>query len=1185
MHVRFLIGPAGSGKTSRCLQEMASLLQNSEGPPLLMLAPKQATYQLERQLLSGLGVAGYTRLQILSFERLAEMVLENLGEATASVLDEQGRVMVLRALLMEKQPHLKIFHATARLPGFARQLSGLLQECQQVQWTPDRLRTLAQQLGTTAGALPAKLTDLAELLQAYLDWLSNRELHDASKLLELAAARLRATSGPTLLGSKSGAEAPGGLRMAGLWMDGFAEMTPQELDLLSAVVPYANSATLAFCMDHSPASDPSWLSSWAVVGQTFRRCHQQLSSIPGVQTEVEVLERSSNSGRFRFRPALARLEAAWNHARPNTFPSLAKSDSDRGADSESTAGSHGVDLPTGEELHQGVRLIQCAHPEAEAIFAAQTILRWARTTGGRFREVAILVRSLETHHAAIRRVLTRYGIPFFMDRREPVGHHPLAELTRSALRIAALNWQRDDVFSALKTGLLPLEESEVDWLETAALAEGWNGTDWLSPLGSRIGRADNARAEALRARWVGPLETLAESLSPGSDPGPTGDEIAGALLSFWESLNVESRLETWTQNAETQLKYSDSVHRTVWEEMVSWLKNLEIAFASRAMPLREWLPILEAGLATLTVGMIPPALDQVTVGALDRSRNPELKLAFILGMNEGWFPAPPSPPKILSEAERRRLLLEGSPIGTSSRREIGHERYYGYIACTRASEGLFLSWSAVDPQGTPLNPSPFIGRVREILPDVPVETFAPRTADSAMEHPSDLAVPLLQWQYEKESASDRGSQSSPVNETMPQSWAETLSSLPEFSGLLGRQRIVLEAHRARRLPSSTARELYGTHLETSISALEDFASCPFKFFVARGLEVKERALYETDPREQGTLQHALLEAFHRSVQSQGKLWRDLTAAEARERAIRMGQELLVSFKGGLFRSSPMQTYLGNQLIHRVATMLGVLVHWMKQYEFDPRAVELDFGLTDAGLPAWALALEGGRELRLRGRIDRIDLRTVPELGDKALAVVVDYKSSVRKLEPVKVDHGLQLQLLSYLGVLRNVADARPQLGVASLEPAGVFFVALKPEMSSVDRRESAASQSAESPALVFRHMGRFNRDYLEWFDNRGAKKGDQFQYIRNTDGRLREGATDAVSSVALQSLMKQVEGHLKDFGNRIFRGEVDVSPYQIQDEHACDRCEFQSICRFDAWADAYRQLRASTAETEEAKPE
>ena len=75
--------------------------------------------------------------------------------------------------------------------------------------------------------------------------------------------------------------------------------------------------------------------------------------------------------------------------------------------------------------------------------------------------------------------------------------------------------------------------------------------------------------------------------------------------------------------------------------MHHWLENVILAFPDRGLPLRDWLPIVEAGLSGLTVGVIPPALDQVLVGAIDRSRNPDLHTVLLLGMNESVFPAPP----------------------------------------------------------------------------------------------------------------------------------------------------------------------------------------------------------------------------------------------------------------------------------------------------------------------------------------------------------------------------------------------------------------------------------------------------------------------------------------------------------------------------------------------------------------
>ena len=191
MQARFLLGPAGSGKTFQCLAEIREALrQDPEGPPLVLIAPKQATFQLERQLLADGSVAGYTRLQIVSFERLAEFVVAEYGQGPRRMLDEQGRLMVLRALLTRLHKELKIFHATARLPGFAQQLSVLLRELQRHQLGESRLTELAARKDLST-ALRDKLHDFALLQRAYFDWLKTEQLQDVSQLLDVATQLLK----------------------------------------------------------------------------------------------------------------------------------------------------------------------------------------------------------------------------------------------------------------------------------------------------------------------------------------------------------------------------------------------------------------------------------------------------------------------------------------------------------------------------------------------------------------------------------------------------------------------------------------------------------------------------------------------------------------------------------------------------------------------------------------------------------------------------------------------------------------------------------------------------------------------------------------------------------------------------------------------------------------------------------
>src|SRR5690348_16457726 len=107
----------------------------------------------------------------------------------------------------------------------------------------------------------------------------------------------------------------------------------------------------------------------------------------------------------------------------------------------------------------------------------------------------------------------------------------------------------------------------------------------------------------------------------------------------------------------------------------------------------------------------------------------------------------------------------------------------------------------------------------------------------------------------------------------------------------------------------------------------------------------------------------------------------------------------------------------------------------EQYKFDPVAVELSFG--EEGYAPWKISLADGHTLELHGRIDRVDIFRNSANGS-ALCVVVDYKSSRKQLDPVFLAHGLQLQLLAYLNVIRQWANARQLFATEQLVPAGVF---------------------------------------------------------------------------------------------------------------------------------------------------
>jgi ATP-dependent helicase/nuclease subunit B len=587
---------------------------------------------------------------------------------------------------------------------------------------------------------------------------------------------------------------------------------------------------------------------------------------------------------------------------------------------------------------------------------------------------------------------------------------------------------------------------------------------------------------------------------------------------------------------------------------------LELAFEQTPLPLSNWLGVVESGLANLTAGIIPLALDEVLIGEVERSRNPNLELALVLGLNETVFPAPPPPPALLSPLDRETLVSSGLRLGRTQREHIGHERLLGYLACTRARRRLVLTYAQRNGNDQPLNPSPFIDHLQRIFPDLKAEPVAATLDWRQSIHPTELVVPLLQNKVKG------------ANECKIQSLAR-LEKLTLFAPVLDRWEQLVAAQSVRQLSPGQAEKLYGANLQTSISKLEDYAACPFKFFVGAGLRAEERQQFEADQRERGSFQHEILMEFHRRLQAKGKRWRDFGPAEAREFIGQIGSELQQSFRDGLFVSSAERQFMARTLIEGLQKFIAVLVRWAPQYLFEPQAVEIGFGMEGDSLDPWRIDLGGGHFLLLRGRIDRVDLQ--PQADNTACAVVIDYKSSGQELTEVKLVNGLDLQLLAYLGVLRDAPKSHEVFGVSRLVPAGAFYVSLRSNAPSGKNRTEVLADPDWVRLLGYQHRGRFRADLLEQFDNRHEPRGNQFRYRRNQDGAFSRVGNEVLPEQDFLALVDQIEGFLRRYGQEIYNGDVRVAPYRHKNETACDYCEFRPICRFDPWIEPYRVLKTA----------
>jgi ATP-dependent helicase/nuclease subunit B len=578
--------------------------------------------------------------------------------------------------------------------------------------------------------------------------------------------------------------------------------------------------------------------------------------------------------------------------------------------------------------------------------------------------------------------------------------------------------------------------------------------------------------------------------------------------------------------------------------------------------------VLEAGLARLTVGVIPPALDQVLVGAVDRSRNPDLRLVIALGFNDGVFPAVPAAPPLLSDPEQRELGAQGLDLGADRCRGLGRERYLGYITCTRARERLVLTYARADIAGRPLGPSPWLGRLQQLYPNLAIEPARVPAGMAEVLH----AGEIFQAGLRPEVAA-----------------APELARCWEAAGwtedALARWRAAAAETEIRLAPALAAR-LYGPGgVRVSVSRLEQFAACPFRFFVAVGLRADERRRFEVDARQRGSFQHEVLRRFHESARAAGRRWRDFTPEAARERVGEIARAVAAEFGGGLFEADVAGVLSAETLTAQLQDFVAVLVEWMRAgNEFDPAAAELAFGGADGALPPWTLYLPAGGELRLSGQVDRVDVAPAPEPG-KWWCVVHDYKSSAHQFDPVLFEHGIQLQLPAYLAAVCAVglpAGALPAGDVPApaggLRPAGFFYVNLRGKFAPAASRREVLGVPPGKLSAAYQHRGRFSRAAWEALGADSNDEGEgQFLFKLRQDGTLAARGNDALEPADFTLLLFRLQAKLVELAGRILAGEAAVDPYQKNNSlKACDLCGFAAICRIDPWTHRFRRLTKAT---------
>ena len=994
--VYVLTGPARCGKTSAVLRLYRRSLDELGRPGCLVIVPNApAAAQMRDRLLDGVDTGVLVAPAVTTFAALAAGILSASGRAVET-LDPVQRHLLLAGIVAEMASagQLRALGGLADTPGLVAALDESIAELKRAAVEPEAL-------AAAVDPASAKDADLVAIYRRYQEALKAAGRFDVEGLMWLARDLL----------AEDPAAALGYPDVSAVAVDGFTDFTPTQLEMLAHL---------------------------------SRRVRTMLITLPVVNDARHRLWHWTRRTLERIRRALKGAQVVALDAGADPMPSL--------FDLPGRAGQ-GRDGGLGGGEGIGLAVLEAPDVEAEVRAVARAV-KADLLAGDEPGSVAVLARSLEGYQEPIERLFDACGVPVAA-RPRPLAQSNVVRYVLSLLSLPP-EYEFHRLLSVIKSSYFrPQVLGAAFDARTVAAAEMAIRT--ANVLG---GREAYAAAFERLARLAGGGGEEEEEDEPGGVAlGPLmadaeAIESAGAMVEA-----LLSRLDRLAA-AQAPAEYAQAVRELVAAMGVASAAadgDDERVVAADLRALKAFDELLEevatarlpAGasaeeLARLVarsaeVAVVQPARGEALVTVLDvlDARALRFRKVYLLGLNEKAFPQLRQERCFIDEADRAAWARRGVVLDRRSDL-IAREMLLFYLAATRTEAHLTVSYVTVEAGGAGAGtPSPFLEELEAAARRQGLAVERRRIEPGEFVPPAEqLASPAEVFSAALLAAFDDSPRTQAAfGKAAPALVAWVAEHCRELLGKACQG--LFAAHRRDaagepdafdgRLDDPELLEgLASTFPENwvfSASHLNSYARCPWLFFARYLLRLEPLIQPEVQmtPTDRGRFCHAVLCRALSSLRR--RLGEAPALAELSEEDLTAALSEAVEAEKQRLAEAAVHSQLWEMQVQYWQDLLRAYLLDQRNASEVPRPTyfELGFGvsagpgerLDPASVPEPVRIEAGGQEIRLRGKIDRVD--EVPT-GDGAGLMAVDYKTG-RIAPPKDILRGLDVQLALYIKAL------------------------------------------------------------------------------------------------------------------------------------------------------------------------
>lgn len=1128
MSLQFILGGSGSGKTYRLYTELIRMSIEDPDTRYIAIVPEQFTMQTQKEIVTLHPRHGVMNIDIVSFNRLAYRIFEELAIENPQVLDDMGKSMVLRKVAAGKKKELVLYKEHLSKNGFISQLKSMLSEMYQYGITPDMLKEELPQ--SMSPMLKQKLFDISVMYQGFKDYIKDKYI-TTEEILDVFCRVLPQSEL---------------IKNSVITLDGYTGFTPVQYRILGLFLRFCKKVIVTVTID--PQEN---MSRRTGIQELFYMSRQMIWKLNDLAEEENAVREKDvlimEHPAVRFRQAGENMENPLDFLEQNLYRYKGKVSKD----------------------FTSIRLVKALNPSEEILFVIHSMEEAIRTRGLRYRDMAVITGDLGSYANEIIHQFQVNGIPFFLDDKKSILKNPMVELIRAATQMIQKDFTYESVFRYVRTALIVSDEEKTDRMENYVIAMGIRGFKrWDSTWEGWYRGAKELNLEELnefRERIIAPLRGLREAFRKEDSTVRT---MTAAVTELLMELEIEEKLLAY----EARFKDMGEMilakeYSQVYGLVMDLFDRLAGLLGEEHVSGKEYGEILDAGFSEIKVGLIPASVDRVVVGDITRTRLDHVKILFFVGVNDGIVPVKKEKSSLFTDREREFLGAQAIELAPTSKEEGFRQRFYLYLALTKPEQELCLSYSAMDGSGKSLRPSTLIGELKKLFPGLTESLPQKDQVPLSMREAKDSLLHGLR-EYRMNGENNR--------------FLELFKAFLLSDRYSGEGKKLLDAafytYEEKGIGKVAARALYGSVISGSVTRMEQYASCAYAHFLNYGLELMERQEYELAAMDIGNLFHDSIDLCFQKIKEEGKDFKTLSEEERKSLVHECVSLVTGEYGNTILKSSARNAYLAGKVERITDRTMWALTEQLKKGDFVPVGFEVAFSASDH-LKAMRIPLSGEEAIHLRGRIDRLDLC---EDEDAVYVKIIDYKSGSTAFDLTSLFYGLQLQLVVYMDAALEMEERhRPEKKII---PAGIFYYNIGDPV--VDKEGNMTDSQIDQRMLKqLRMNGLVNTDLnsISHLDREIETESDVIP-VAMKNGIIQEARSSVAGGNRFKALRQFVQEKLKTEGQEILDGVIDVKPYKQGNRSACDYCPYHAVCGFDLKTEGYGYRKFKALKSEEIWP-